>query len=405
MPGVRSVSAWPFNNGATMGMAWRAGFAPMLRALAALFSLLLLAGCLGAAPAPQKAAQTSAPRVANVSVDDGSAAPNATLGAKPHMHDYWKGRERVTILDKPVSFSPTNQTFLVPLVLEGRPALGATVVRLPDGQTVYEGTGRIEFTATWTDPDITGLQLRVKPSGVAKIGEPTALENGKALSIPVTPQMTDEPHATSSQWAFVLEAAGPGGAGIAAGSVGVKADIVKMRDIETFPAHPDLFEGKDSLKIFDADETIKSQSPVDGLQQDPSQLSGGFALTHPVPPDAKTLLVRLEIKQATSQNPVADPTSIHLGYKAASTAFFWQEAPAAKRDAKVMLFKMPVNAGQGDSYYAKESQWRLWPYHQDDAGPVPVWCMVGDCFSWQLDVHATVYAFKNDVGIDALPTT
>lgn len=375
----------------------------MLRVLVALLMALLLVGCVGSSPTPP--AVSPAAVASNVSVVDDGSAPNATLGAMPHQHDYWRGRERVTILDKDVAMGSPNGTLFWPIMLENRPALGGALVRLPDNATVFEGTGQIDLTVSWSDPAITGVEVSWKPTGVAKFSESKTLESAKPLAIPVTAQMTDEPHATRSAWAFAFQASGPGGAGVSAGSVHVKADIVKMRAIETFPAHPDLFEGKAALRIFDQDASIRSQPPADPAGQSEQVQEGGFPLTHPVPPETRTLLVRLEVKQLASQNPTADPADARFLFKAANTAFFWQGAAPAKRDGKIAYYKIAVKPGEGDSFYAKESQWRLWPYHEDDAGPVPLWCIVGDCLAWQMDVHATVWAFKDDVGIDAWPAT
>src|SRR5581483_1978073 len=290
---------------------------------------LSLVGCLGVDKA-NLASQVDSSR-ANATdarpIDGGTpaSAGNASAGAVPHKHDYWKGKERVTVLQDDITLSPTNATSFLPL-FDQRPALGAAFLALPDGQIVYEGTGRLEFTATWSDPTITGLVLRYKSTGNPDYSQPEPLASGRALAIDVAPSMTDEPHAKSSRWGFFLEADGTGGAGLADGKVSVRADIVKMRDIETFPAHPDLFAGAASVRVFDKDVEIKSESSVDNAKGffTHSQTPPGFAPEKPVPPEATTLLVRIDVKSATSNMPAEDTSRLRLQYRTAESAVHYE---------------------------------------------------------------------------------
>ncbi|MEA3201466.1 MAG: hypothetical protein QOE90_2894 [Thermoplasmata archaeon] len=366
---------------------------------------LLLGGCLGQGKAPAPVLNTSSVN-ATAAVDTGSPTTisNVSTGAAPHKHDYWQGKERVTVLREDLTLAPTDGASFIPFFLDQKPAIGAAVLALPDGQTVFEGTGRLEFTATWSDPTITGLTLRYKSTGNPDYGAPAPLSSGKPLVVDVTPAMTDEPHAKSSRWGFILEADGPGGAGLADGKVGVKADIIKMRDIETFPAHPDLFAGADSIKLLDKDMTIKSDSSADTVQGffTHTLTPPGFAPDKPVPPEAKTILVRLDVKSATSNMPLEDTSQVSMQYRTAESAFNYDDANQTKHDGKTYVFKIESDPVKGDGYYAKTSAWRLDPVITDNVQGQEVNCVFGDCFAWSMDAHVTMIAYKDDVAPDAI---
>ncbi len=389
---------------------------PRAVALALLLVLAGLAGCLGggggpkeggnatlASAAPTKALNATA---ANAT-DDGSQAANKTLGSVPHNHDYWKGRERVTILDADEALSPTGRDSFMATFGETRPALGAVSFTLPDGQIVFEGTGKMEVTATWSDPTISGLSLRYHGADTRTFTDPAQISSGAPLGFEVKAEQSDEPHSSSSKWAFVLEAGAPGTPGVANGNVHVKIDIVKMRNIELFPAHPDYFAQKPYVKLMDKDVDVKGNGMAEDLQALASRDDAppGFAPDHVVPMETKTILVKFDVKSVTSQNPTADLSKFYFLYRAADTAFRYRPANVSGHEEKAVLYKIPVGQGQGDAFYAKTSQWLFYPYFQDNAqgAQVPLPCPpFGECFSWEIQGHVTAYAFNSDVGPEAL---
>ncbi|MHB8605005.1 MAG: hypothetical protein ACYDCK_07075 [Thermoplasmatota archaeon] len=380
----------------------------------AVLAMMLVAGCIGgsgtgapAAPSLSAAGEkSSSSNASDVPIDQGNST-NISTGATPHKHDYWRGRERVTVIDRDVPVTLQSRQAFFTLLTESRPAFGAAQVNLPDGQIVYEGTGRLEFTATWTDATVTGLVMRYASTGNPQLSAPIPLTSGTMVPIEVKADMTDDPHASSSLWRFVLEASGPGGAGVAQGTVHVKADIVKMRDIETFPAHPDLFHGQPLVKIVDKDMTLQSDDPTAGVEAFTQHdfTPAGFAPDAPVPPDAKSVLLLLTVKSATYNNPLGDSSKISMNYKTARSSFNERPANLTQQVGKVYLFSMHVGQGDGDSFYAKTSQWRFDPIIDDNVQGTPLQCPLffTDCFTWSMDVHVTAYAFQTVAGPNDFP--
>lgn len=380
----------------------------------ALLAILLagsLAGCLGGSgqdDAAQAAAAKEAAAKANLTAnltDDGTMPMNATAGAKPHNHDYWKGRERVTVFDADLNPQAMSGATFFALFGEQRAGAGGATFTLPDGQIVYEGTGKMEFTATYSDPTVSGVAIRYHGAEKTLWGAPLDLPSTKATTIEVTPEMSDEPHSSSSKWGFLLESSG--NPGVANGKVHLKIDIIKMRNIELFPAHPDYFANRTFLKVMDKDVDMKGNGMAEDMQilatggGDPP----GFPPEHVIPMDTKTLLVRFELKSITSANPAADTSKYYFLYRAADTAFRYRVANSTGAEGKAIFYKIPVGQGQGDSFYAKTSQWLFVPYFQDNVqgNAIPLPCPpFGECFAWEVQGHATIYAFKDDVGPEAL---
>lgn len=335
--------------------------------LLAAVALLAVAftGCLGddapsGEPAPQ-AADAAPVADVNETVDDGTGEMPADIGHQPHMHDYWMGKERVTLMDEVVEVDPfTAFAFTFFDVARGTPGVGGTFVDLPDGAIVYEGTGQLEFTASWTDATVTGMGLSHRTPADPQFSETQPLTQAQALVIPVTPEMTDMPHEKDSRWAFLLVPAETGQAIV--GKVHVKIDIVRMRDIEQFPGHPELFGGAHTLTLFSGPATSSSQNFAMrgvGFLTGGAPQESGVASQEVVPMETRAMTANVTITSSTSN--IGQVSDVSFLYKPADSAGRFQRAQLLSADAEkgVYQFAWPVEMRQTDSPYAKTSQWRF----------------------------------------------
>src|SRR5581483_7327327 len=168
--------------------------------VAALFVTGGLAGCLGGSPAPAKPAAVNVSAASSgpgVAVDTGNSTnASGDMGQMVHMHDYWAGKERVRILDQDINVQPQDalaQTFTNTFRYQD-PAVGGITVRPPDGTLVYEGTGKMEITATWNAPTVSSVTVRYRSAASSDRSQPKPLTSGSPVSVDVTPDMPDMPH-------------------------------------------------------------------------------------------------------------------------------------------------------------------------------------------------------------------
>jgi hypothetical protein len=331
-----------------------------MRSSGPLVAVLLLAaafaGCLGGEDEPlpiEPAANESEDLTA---VDDGTDEMDTDLGHMPHLHDYWQGKERVTIMDADVEvdqFMALAFTFFN--AREGTPGVGGTWFTLPEGGLVYEGTGKMEITPTWTDPTVTGALLRYRSPGATDFSEPMALAQGQPLSIDVAPEMTDMPHDKESRWMFLLSA--PQG-GTLLGKVHMRVDIVRMGDITLFPGHPELFGGANTLVLFDGAAKSSSQnfaSMILGFATDNMQESG-VRSSKVVPMETLSMTANVTITSTTSN--IGEVAEVDFLYNAAGS-FRGERAQVLSSDpaAGIYQFGWAVDMRMTDSPYADESQW------------------------------------------------
>lgn len=332
-------------------------------ALALVLVALSLAGCAEDDPEPEaQAAATNASAVDVGNMTDPAASEtNATLGSMPHLHDYWQGRERATILDQDFTVDPPTAAFWTGFMFyyTREASVGGTFVELPDGQLVFEGTGQLDITVTWSDPTVSGIRFVYRHAGSGELVPWTSAVNGQVVSIPVTPEMTDMPHTKQSRWFFVFAAEGT--PPTAVGSFHIKMEVVKMREIELFPAHPDFWFGGNELELLKASGMARSQQgPQARLQQTlepmatPPDVVPGDRV---VPMETLTLIVNVTV---TSVNPDLEVDHLHLFYRAADDiSFDFQEAGEPKRfeDGATYTWEIPVEMQQTDNPYNQRSDW------------------------------------------------
>lgn len=370
-------------------------------------------GCLGddapAAETPdgtgpgRNAASGNATMDVNATVDDGSAPMPADIGHQPHLHDYWKDNDRVTIMDEDVPLDQFTATFMTVFnVFRGTPGVGGAFVDLPDGAIVYEGTGQLEFTASWNDPAVTGMGVRYRSAASPDWGEVAPLTAGSPLVVPITPEMSDMPHGKTSKWGFWLAPAQPGQ--VIAGTVHVRVDIVRMGDIMLFPGHPELFNGAHTLTLYEGSASSTQDSFPSmmlgfftGSQEDPS-----LPFAKVVPMETQSMTANLTIKSASAN--VGQVTSAQLFIKSADTNRWRQAEPiSGDADTGVYQFAWLVTMDETDSPYAKESQWRFMVRVTTDPLGVGVMEQCGGCSDAKVDFDATIVAYDDMVdGADEL---
>lgn len=356
-----------------------------------------LAGCMGEddPPAPTAAdADADAAQAGNVTVDDGTVEMPKDVGEKPHAHDYWSGKERVTLLDEDVSVDAFSGAFFTFFNVFGThtPALGGAYLELPEGVIVYEGTGKLEFTATWTDPAVTGMTMRYRSAASADFSEPLPVTSGAPVSVDVTPEMSDMPHGKTSRWAFLLT---PAAGQAMLGSFHAKVDVLRMRDIETFPGHPDLFGGQGTLAVYDGPSQSKGQSfpgrladaLVNGFQAGAPQ---GVRAQKVVPMETMTMTANVTITSVTGA--LGKTTGVYFLYKPAdSNGFEWLRPIATDAATGTYQFAWPVDMAQTDSPYAAESQWAFDVRVTSDPTGLGLEC--GGCADTTVDYVLTVVAY------------
>lgn len=377
-----------------------------MRAFPVFASVTLLAvafaGCLGGeteAPPVRKAdaPATDETGLENVTNDDGSDVEmGADLGHQPHIHDYWKDRERVTLMDQDVTVDAPSAVFWTFIdTVRGTPGVGGAFIQLPEGQIVYEGTGKLEFTATWSDATVTGMGLSYRTPAEPQFSENVALSSGVPLVVEVTPEMSDMPHAKTSRWQFLVSPAQPGQ--VIAGKFHVKIDVVRMRDVEVFPGHPELFQGASSLTIFEGPGTSSQDNVamriVNRVQQRPEDDS--VAAQKVVPMETRSMTANLTLKAATAE--IGKASRAHLLVKPADrNNYAFVQSVAVDEATQTYQFAWMVEMQMTDSPYASESDWRFMVFVETDpTGTGMNAC--GGCFGAKVDYDLLVVAYPDVV--------
>jgi len=167
--------------------------------------------------------------------------------------------------------------------------------------------------------------------------------------------MTDMPHAASSRWIFLMAASGT--PALAVGTFHVRMDIVKTRDAEEWPAHPDLWQGEPRLTLVEAEgqspgqavplSTVPWSVPPDAL----------FA-QRLVPDDAAALRVTVTFLDSSGNLGIERP---RLLVRTAYNPFFDfddEGEPASKSDdGTTWTWQRAIAMNETDNPYGEASAW------------------------------------------------
>lgn len=355
---------------------------------------LVLAGCAEeAAPSATPAGTPGAAPAAGA--EDADAVPVVDPGSAPHVHDLWDGRERITLLEQDYTVEPPEAAmwvFMSTLFL-GEPSAGGFFVELPEGQLVPEGTGRVEVTATWSDPTVSGLRFLYRHAGSGDIEGWVKAPQDEAALIEVTPEMSDMPHTQRTRWifAFLADGAPP----TAVGTVHLRMDAVRTRDPSVYPGHPDLWKGATELLRLDSDgktttEAVDSPFPEPGQALTPP--ADALILDAPVPMETATLVVRVDVQSV--EPPGTTLKGLRLDYRtAADMEFDFDEVEVKPEiDGQTYVWRIPVKMEHTDSAYAEGSAWAILVQPEVEPpvpGPLPC-----QCKEVTLRYHARVSALR-----------
>lgn len=324
----------------------------------------MLSGCFSEEGAPAEAAATNqtaaAYDLANVTVDDGMGEMDMEVGHMPHLHDYWRDQERITIMDEDVTVAP-EEAFMFTFfnLFRGSPGVGGKFVQLPDGAIVYEGTGKLDLTVTWTEATMTGMGVAYKTAASTTFSELQPVASGETLTVDVTPEMSDMPHEKTSRWAFFFRPASAGQTMI--GTFHVKVDIVRLGDITVFPGHPELFGDANTLVLFSGAGTSSQSNFVTGtlnFATGAESQEDGVAAQKVVPMETLSMTANLTITSADAS--LGEVTDVWFLYKSADSSRYRRaELVSGDMTTGIFQFAWPVEMEQTDSPYAQTSQWRF----------------------------------------------
>lgn len=303
----------------------------------------LLSGC--AADAPEAAPPTEKSPVVVTKPGDFDAT-NLT-DDRPHLHDYWGGKERLVLMDQ--------ATEAIVGLAGGVPVVAVTFDP-PPGAVVPQGASAVHVTVKWTtEPGDTfgAPELWVKSAADHDTMKVAAVEHDAVVTIPSTNEKNDLPHQTLSAWQFqFVLPPGPTGATRYQGTVTIHVEVQRGLDIPLYPGHPDRWAGATEIALFSNAQDALWQG--DGYH-DYSCFSGCPGLVAPregvvVPYDAKRVVVVIEQEDR--------PSKLGLKFHGADTRELSTLPPPEEADGK-RVYDIPLTRGMADGPYARESLWRF----------------------------------------------
>jgi hypothetical protein len=333
-----------------------------MRFLAAVAALLVASALGGCADAPDPA---DGPGV--VVITDPLQNRTQDPGAQPHLHDYWGGQHRLTLMQET---QQTGATWFSPQ------PISLAAFQPEPGRVVPQGAAWVNLTVGWTEEagalppnryETPQLWVRSPADNEVRLVA-NLTQNPMAVSIPLTPAMADLPHQVLSAWRFDVKMVGTPDPVFGhwlqfSGAITLQATTDRGLPIEPFPAHPDRWQGRTEIPLLFADGTLfYDGDPTTGNWR---CYGGCPVIHHPddgvvVPVDAEKVTLTL----ATS-GPVP---ALRLGLKfhGADTRE-WAVAPVATDGETERTYEIVVGPTSGDGPYARQSQWEFVPYVE---GPV-----------------------------------
>ncbi len=317
-------------------------------AIVATLLAVALAGCTEANPENQAPAVD--PCVVETPGDFEACAdePIPVDGSVQHVHDYWGGRDRITVMD-------SVEDVLTAVVV------GGSWVRfdpLP-GHVVPQGTSEVEITFS-LDASPGNLyqnpELWVQTANESSSTFIAPIASGETIVVPSTNPQNDLPHQQLSAWQFWVRLDGQVDNVMTRyeGDVGIKVEAIRGLDIPAYPGHPDRWNGTEAIDLF-------SDSRFIGAYHYSHQLGGNVCMQCPVhhgiddgivvPHDAAYVEVRMAV------TPPDAATGLDLTYHGADAREFTRVEPF-DINGGVKLYHIEVGAA-GDGPYAQQSLWEF----------------------------------------------
>lgn len=313
----------------------------------------LVAGC---SEDPPVAGATVDPPCLVERPDDRSCLDaNATSVDRPHLHDYWGGQDRLVVMDATahagsVGFNEDGQWFML------RPD--------PD-HVVPQGTSEVQVTIAWTAYEPThysDTELMVVTAADREPWVAGPVASGDTVVIPSDNSRNDLPHQRLSAWQFILHAApaDPLGGVIFQADVTIRVEAVRGLDIPLYPGHPDLWQGRTEIALFD--EEVPLGILHGGIEVGPA--SAGpciFACLETMRPDDGAIVpydaAFVEVVVTHDQDL---PFRVGMTYHGAADRDTRELAPETD-DGTTRTYRIPVGP-DGDGPYAKQSLWEFRPF-------------------------------------------
>lgn len=300
---------------------------------------------------------------------DYSYLQNATPGS--HVHDYWQGRDRVTVLDVEPSGSFSASCSSCPDGMLFTRRVPDDGVIVPQGTRWVNGTFTLnaEGENTWTR-----LELWVRTAQDAEAAKWGDIESGVPFSIESTLERNDPPHYVLSLWEFSVRAFGSGDGVRVAGATSWSVEAVRGLPLVAYPPHPDRWNGATELDLLEEATTsaltMYREDPVGGGQS--YSCYSGCPGTHRlgdgvvVPFETGTVEVRIAYGPGV---PALLGLAVHGADTRSSTP-----VTGTSESPGVTLFSIELQPGMADSPYAKQSLWEfdVWMDYPNDP-PLQVW--------------------------------
>ena len=281
-----------------------------------------------------------------------------------HIHDYWQGQERMTILEYSEAANPTSGGLIDSC--DG----WAEYVMLPaDGFSVIQGTQFVEITMDWGDEPYDLYrepELWVKTASMDQPQFVQEVTPGETVIFESTNDHNDLPHSLMSAWQFIWyvypEENAPDCFISHRSEFSISVDIVKGLDIPLFPAHPDKWDGgnitemevlfEDSTMFYSQGEsgTCYNVQESDRCLWDPWLLNDGSI----IPYDTDNIIVHLDVQPNDGV-----PFTVDFGYHGADTRTNTYLEPT-RTEGTLRIYEIDVQRIQADGPYALQSLWEFW---------------------------------------------
>ena len=305
-----------------------------------------------------------------VVTDPGDYSYNTT---RQHIHDYWNDQWSLGVFSKTVPVGAVKST-----------GYHDVVVRGDTDQVIPQGARWVNVTLDWglEEPAVHGatelwLMTARSPEpflvGPVSSGDTVAFESDNGHN--------DLPHQRLSAWRFILRFHHSDTFVVVQGSLDLTVTAARGLEIPLYPGHPDPWRGADELPLLSFSGGAGfTAGPLPQPASGRACLEDCLDLHRPddgaiVPYDAA--VVEVVLRETSGSGAAMLPG---LEFHGADTLAWTRLEPDEERGGE-RIYRIPVEAGQGDSAYAQQS---LWEFQAVIDGPQPDGAFVG---SYELEAR------------------
>lgn len=390
---------------------------------------LVLSGCVGGgggAPVAKSADDASnATNASRQQMPEGRAGAFAAFnetnktevgaGGADHRHDYWNGKDRVTLLHG--SFGMNTLIYTTGAVVVSAPLV------LPKGAFVFEGTGAVEITLSgpgrractgfyaFGDPVCSDTGTGTRPAdpmgGASELHlwyrDPTSewkdagpVVWGKATRVAITdPKFTDMPHSTSTLWSFEARSSAAADSTL---TFDANIDITRAPgEIPLWPGHPNFYADGHTRVVLQKHVKQSDAGAGGSVSQIQSFTPDAFANAEKlVSYGTRSLFVRVNFTKLDNSEPLEKPTGWILDFHNASMR---ANSTSPFRANATTMWTLRVGDDGMDSPYATSSRWA---FHVSPVVSNPVVsCSGSGCAQYDAEFDLTVIASDEVVDVAA----